>query len=417
MSQVILDGQPVTLDGVPVFLDGAADVTAPTVLSATISSSGLNITIAFSEPVTGTAGFTLAMSGGAVTLTHASSAFSEATYSLSRTVYQGETGTLSYAPGNVQDLAGNPMLAFTTAVSNWSTAQVPIDPPQFVGFQTIKVAPGGAVGFNLADYFINHGQQSLSFTEVQGSFISVNLSRQGGAVFGFATSTLGLYEILVRATDQAGQSVTGLFSIQVKVAPVVTAASVSVAGTQLTVSFDRVVTGSNGFTVQLTNGPATLSLASGAGTATRVYAFSRQVAFDEVVTLSYSGTAVKDSDNFELAAFSGMPVVNNSTYVPPPILVANIPNLRSTIDRNANRNFAPYFKYATTIEMIAGTLPTGLSFSAGSVTGVPTTLQVQEGLRLRAVNAQGNVQTNLFSWTIREPVPGKQTSLIVGSSL
>jgi len=130
MSGVFLDGQPVTLDGVPVFLDGAEDVTAPTVLSATISSNGLNLTIAFSEPVTGSLGFTLGMSGGPVTMTYAGgSGTGLLSYTLSRTTFVDETGTLAYADGDVEDLAGNALEALSEPVVNESTQEHVIPPP------------------------------------------------------------------------------------------------------------------------------------------------------------------------------------------------------------------------------------------------------------------------------------------------
>src|ERR1043165_3815865 len=106
-----------------------SDVTAPTVSSATINSAGAQITFALSESVTfgagGNSGFSLSLSGGAVTATYASGSGSSAlVYALSRPVQEGETGTHAYTqPGNgVEDSAGNDLATYSGAsVTNNST--------------------------------------------------------------------------------------------------------------------------------------------------------------------------------------------------------------------------------------------------------------------------------------------------------
>jgi hypothetical protein len=124
------DGSTATWDGVGILWDeegGPVDITAPTVLSATISSNGLNISIAFSEAVSGSLGFTLDMSGGAVDLTYAGgSGLSTLLYTLSRTIFMDETGTLSYSDGDIEDLAGNPLLAMSIAVSRVEDVAPPV---------------------------------------------------------------------------------------------------------------------------------------------------------------------------------------------------------------------------------------------------------------------------------------------------
>jgi hypothetical protein len=65
------------------------------------------------------------MSGGAVTLAYASGSGSNTLiYNLSRTIYSGETGTVSYTqPGNgVEDASGNDLANISSsAVTNNST--------------------------------------------------------------------------------------------------------------------------------------------------------------------------------------------------------------------------------------------------------------------------------------------------------
>lgn len=98
---------------------GGGDAVPPTVSSRTIPSGGTTAVFVFSEPVVfgagGNSGFTFSLSGGAVTATYASgSGSSTLTYSLSRTVSAGETGTVSYTqPGNgIEDTAGNDLATF-----------------------------------------------------------------------------------------------------------------------------------------------------------------------------------------------------------------------------------------------------------------------------------------------------------------
>lgn len=97
-------------------LEGGAppvDVTAPTLVSAVIVG-GTVLKLTFDEAVTfgagGNAGWTATLSGGAVTLTYSSGDGTSALlYSISRSVADSETGTVSYTqPGDgVEDIAGN----------------------------------------------------------------------------------------------------------------------------------------------------------------------------------------------------------------------------------------------------------------------------------------------------------------------
>jgi hypothetical protein len=108
---------------------GGGDVTAPTMSSATIGTSGASITLAFNESVSvgagGNGGFTVSLSGGVATLTYSSgSGSSSLVYTISRTVNQGETGTISYTqPGNgIEDTSGNDLATFSnSAVTNNSS--------------------------------------------------------------------------------------------------------------------------------------------------------------------------------------------------------------------------------------------------------------------------------------------------------
>ena len=114
-------------------LEGA-DVTAPTLSSATIASSGDTISFVFDESVTfgagGNGGFAVTMSGGAATLTYSSGDGTDTlTYSISRTVAYNETGTLAYTqPGDgVEDSSGNDLVTFSgTSITNNSLDGAPV---------------------------------------------------------------------------------------------------------------------------------------------------------------------------------------------------------------------------------------------------------------------------------------------------
>jgi uncharacterized repeat protein (TIGR02059 family) len=98
----------------------AADVTPPTIQSATVPTAGNSITLTFSEPVNfgagGNGGFALTASGGASAMTYASGAGTTSlVYNLGRTIGYAETITLAYTqPGNgVEDAAGNDLASFS----------------------------------------------------------------------------------------------------------------------------------------------------------------------------------------------------------------------------------------------------------------------------------------------------------------
>lgn len=108
---------------------GGGDTTPPTLSSATIGSSGTQMTLTFGESVTigsgGNSGWTTSLSGGAATLTYSSgSGTSALVYTISRTIDSGETGTVAYTqPSNgIEDAAGNDLATISSgSVTNNST--------------------------------------------------------------------------------------------------------------------------------------------------------------------------------------------------------------------------------------------------------------------------------------------------------
>jgi len=111
--------------------NNVADTTKPTVTLATVPAEGTTIIVGYAEdhsppmnPSTGVTGYTVNASGGAVTVTGGTvDGDLSHVLTLSRTILEGETVTLSYSPGNVTDSAASPnaLDAFTdTSVNNES---------------------------------------------------------------------------------------------------------------------------------------------------------------------------------------------------------------------------------------------------------------------------------------------------------
>ena len=106
-----------------------ANTNPPRLTSVTISIDGTTISLLFDEVVSigagGNAGWSITMSGGAVTMTYSSgSGTNTLVYTLSRIVLSSETGTVAYTqPGNgVEDLSGNNLATISSqAETNKST--------------------------------------------------------------------------------------------------------------------------------------------------------------------------------------------------------------------------------------------------------------------------------------------------------
>jgi hypothetical protein len=112
---------------------------APQFVGAEILADGDEMEIAFDEIVTGSGGgFTTSMSGGAVTWTYVSGSGTDTLlYSASRTILDGETGTISYTPGNWEDAIGNALEEFLgEPVTNSSTQTGASATPTFVAFNS-----------------------------------------------------------------------------------------------------------------------------------------------------------------------------------------------------------------------------------------------------------------------------------------
>ncbi len=135
--------------------DDAADVTAPSLVSAVIPAIGDILHLNFDEPVVfgagGNAVVTLDADGGAVTATYLSgSGTSTLVYTLSRKVALTETVTIDIAqPGNaIEDLAGNDLVAVSDEEVTNNSSYIPSSTTQEFGWTPASewTDTGSAVG-------------------------------------------------------------------------------------------------------------------------------------------------------------------------------------------------------------------------------------------------------------------------------
>jgi hypothetical protein len=112
--------------------DGAppADTTAPTVLSASVNSTGLELAVVLSEPVQNVSAAHYALSGGQ-TLSSPVVSGSTVRFVINPAVQSGTTNTLAYTSGagRTADLPGNLLATFSGfAVTNDSLESTPVPP-------------------------------------------------------------------------------------------------------------------------------------------------------------------------------------------------------------------------------------------------------------------------------------------------
>jgi hypothetical protein len=115
---------------------GGADVTAPTVSSATIGTNGTTLTLGMSETVNRNGGVVdvdCATAGANLTATYSSGSGSNSlVYTLGTTVNSGDTCDLDYngAANGIEDAAGNDLAAITSQAITNNSSQGGIGTPQ-----------------------------------------------------------------------------------------------------------------------------------------------------------------------------------------------------------------------------------------------------------------------------------------------
>jgi hypothetical protein len=90
----------------------------------------------------------------------------------------------------------------------------------------------------------------------------------------------------------------------------VVSAGIAADGDTVTITLNRAVTGHTGFTLAPSGAAATLTYSSGDATDTLVFAASREIEYDETVTLS--GGGIQDAAGVVLASFTDFPMSNLS---------------------------------------------------------------------------------------------------------
>lgn len=140
----------------PTVSEVVADSTPPTFASASVPTNGNSIAVVLTEadsapilPASGVTGFTVLVNGTARSISSATASGTTVTLNLASPIYQGETVTVSYAPGNVTDSASNAMASFgAQSVTNNSTVKPQRRPIAMVNGQlreikdSEQIAPG-----------------------------------------------------------------------------------------------------------------------------------------------------------------------------------------------------------------------------------------------------------------------------------
>lgn len=423
-----------------------ADVSPPTVGSATINTAGTTITISLNEPVTfgagGNGGFTLTLTGGAVTATYSSgSGSSLLVYSLSRTVEYDETGTHAYTqPGNgVEDLAGNDLATYSGAtITNNSTEGQDLTAPTLssatigssgtsitLAFsESVLVGIGGNAGFTLS---LSGGSATLSYASGSGSSSLVyNISR---TIYSGETGTISYTQPGSGIEDAAGNDLASFSNSSITnnssqvpdtTEPTVSSRTIATNGNSITIGLSESVSfgggGNGGFALTPTNGGSsvTLTYSSGTGTSSLVYTTSRTISDTETLTLSYTqpGNGVQDAAGNDLVTFSGQAVTNSSTVNNDP---TDISLSRQTVRVSAGLN--------ATVGTISSTDPdAGDTFTYSLVSGIGSTDNAEfsisgnilraddpaalgvgtRSVRIRTTDSQANTFEKAFTITVLE---------------
>lgn len=308
--------------------------TPPTFQSATINTSGNELSITFSEAVIGQSGFSLTASSGAVSI---SSSYGDSGvthyHSLSRVIGSGETLTISYSDslGDSQDASGNLLATFSNSgVTNNSTQDIQ-DPA--VSSASVNSAGttltinfheacSGSTGFSLS---ATDGDPSLSgvtntgvahtytIGRTIGSHETLTLDYTPGTVVDYNSNALAAF---------ADFGVTNN-STQDTVPPTVSSGTINSSGNRLSIYFDEACTGVGGFTLNTTGSNPSLSGITNTGTV-HLYGLSRTIGSTETATLAYTPGVVADLSANALQAFSGTSITNFSTQdiTPPSVSLA-----------------------------------------------------------------------------------------------
>ena len=233
---VITNEQPTARDSSGYYMIGPgsytppADTTAPTISSMSVSTSGTQLVVNFSEAVTGYSGITVSPSGGAATISYASGVGSSTIYyTLSRTIAYGETITAAYTKpvsNFIEDLAGNDLASPQSGISVTNYVPAPGGSAPVIS----NLSPSGLLSCTTDPQPITFGATTDVAATCRGSLTNTTYDLMGaGANFdttgGTSHSSVGLpgiacgqtFTLYVQCRDGSGNTTTtpGLISASV----------------------------------------------------------------------------------------------------------------------------------------------------------------------------------------------------------
>lgn len=170
------------------------DSVAPTLISATVSIQGTELSLIFSENVIApvSTGFSTTLYGGSVSLTYSrGSGTNTLVYEISRSVYSGEVGTLAYVqPGNgVQDTTGNLLgnISADVIINNSTLVAPAITAPTLIG-AALESANSLKIYFSGSAYVGSGGATGLALSLSGGAVTATYASGSGTSAITFTLS-------------------------------------------------------------------------------------------------------------------------------------------------------------------------------------------------------------------------------------
>jgi len=218
------------------WVESGADVTAPTLSSATIASNGTTLTTVFSEACStgagGTGGLNIDASttGANIAATYASGSGTNTwTWTLASTIQSGETCDIDYTqPGDgIEDASGNDLASITSAaVTNNSTQGADVTAPTLssatiaangttltlVFDETVAVGAGGNGGFNVD---ASTGGTNVTATYASGSGSNTLVYTLGTTILSGETCDLDYTQPGNGIEDTAGNDLASITSAAV----------------------------------------------------------------------------------------------------------------------------------------------------------------------------------------------------------
>lgn len=188
--------------------------------------------------------------------------------------------------------------------------------------------------------------------------------------------------------------------------PTVTSANVNAAGTMLAIHFEELMQGYEGFTLNASGGPVTLTYAGFGGPDNPIlYTLSRTISIGETLTLDYAPGDVAEygfgSPGESLDAFSDFPVTNNST-----IGVGSVSPVSATWG-------VPAVSGQTEAVAAAVVSPATATWSVSSVEGraritalvTPAAVQWSAVAPQATIRARGTLIPAAAAWSVISPAP------------